>query len=182
MLFRSPHQSSVFPRMLRAALFLGALLPVSSTANGQARTGTGAGDAIERLQAMQPQPARTRVLVMATFHMKQLGDAFQPAMLDSLIGRLERFRPDSICIETLPGTRVQELELRKDAGPLYADVLDGFASKHLTLGKQALDVLGTTPQSAMRKVREMLVGARAAGPAKMTPAQRATLALWMLAA
>jgi hypothetical protein len=119
---------------------------------------------------------------MATFHLREIADAFKPAMLDGLIERLERYRPDAIGIETLPGSRVQELELRKDAGPLYVDLLAGFAARHLKTGHQALDVLGTTPQAAMRKVRELLAVAPASGPGKRTPTQRAELALWMLAA
>ncbi len=149
---------------------------------GQERPAAGSSDAISRLKAIQPESSRTRVLVMGTFHLRQITDAFKPTMLDGLIERLERFRPDAICIETLPGPRVQELELRKDAGPLYADVLENFAARHLKMGKQALAVLGTTPQAASRKVRELLASARALGPGKMTPPQRAELALWMLAA
>ncbi len=175
-------QCAAVRRLTSAAALFGALLMGFSLAAGQERPVAGSSDAIARLKAIQPGSSRTRVLVMATFHLRQIADAFRPAMLDSLIEGLERFRPDSICIETLPGARVQELELRKDAGSLYADLLDNFAARHLKMGKPALEVLGTTPQAAMRKVRELLASARALGHGKMTPTQRATLALWMLAA
>lgn len=175
-------QTGAFRRIMNAVALFGALLMGSAFAGGQERQAAGSSAAISRLQAIQPESSRTRVLVLATFHLRQIADSLKPAMLDGLIERLERFRPDSICIEALPGPRVQELELRKDAGPLYADVLEGFAARHLKMGKQALGILGTTPPAAARKVRELLASARALGPGKMTPPQRATLALWMLAA
>ena len=182
MFIRNRRQSAAVRRISNAVALFGALLMGFAFAVGQERPAAGPSDAISRLKAIQPESSRTRVLVMATFHLRQISDALKPDMLDGLIERLERFRPDSICIETLPGPRVQELELRKDAGPLYTDLLEGFAARHLKMGKQALDVLGTTPQLAMRKVRELLASARALGPGKMTPPQRAGLALWMLAA
>lgn len=182
MFIRNRRRSAAVRRITNAAALFGALLMGFAFATGQERQAAGSSDAISRLKALQPASSRTRVLVMATFHLRHIADSLTPAMLDGLIERLERFRPDSICIETLPGPRVQELELRKDAGPIYADVLEGFASRHLTMGKRALDALGTTPQAAVRKVRELLASARALGPGKMTPPQRTRLALWMLAA
>jgi hypothetical protein len=153
-----------------------------SLASGQENGGAKREDAISRLKAIQPESSRTRVLVLATFHLRQIADTFKPDMLDRLMPRLEQFWPDAICIETLPGSRVQELDLRRDAGPLYVELLDGFAARHIKMGKQALDVLRTTPQKAAAKVRELLAPARASSPGEMAPGERAVLALWMLAA
>jgi len=138
--------------------------------------------AVDRLQALQPEADRTRVLVLATFHLRQIAETFSPGMLDDLVSRLEKFRPDAVCVEALPGSRVQELALRRDAGPLYGEVLDGFAARHLGLGKRAMDLLQTAPEAASAKVRELLRAARASGSGHMSPGDRAGLALWMLAA
>ncbi|MDD8026886.1 MAG: hypothetical protein PHI34_10245, partial [Acidobacteriota bacterium] len=140
-------------------------------------------DPIARLQAIQPRDARTRVLVLGTFHLRQIEKTFQPGMLDRLATALEGFRPDAICVETLPGARVREYELRREAGLLYGEVLDGFAKTHLKLGKPALGLLGTTQEAARNKVQEILRTARAnAGPGSLSVEARANLILWMLAA
>lgn len=165
-----------------ASAFFGILVITAFVLFGQNREGIERKEAIFHLQAIQPEFARTRILVLATFHLKQIAETFKPGMLDSLVSRLEKFRPDVICIETLPGSRVQEIELRQDAGPLYADLLNGFASAHLKMGKPALDLLRTTPQAAAIKVRELLAAAGTAQPRKLAPGERASLALWMLAA
>ncbi len=153
-----------------------------SPANGRAQPGADTSDPIARLAAIQPVQARTRVLVLGTFHLREIAKQFQPAMLDRLLPVLQRFRPGAICVETLPGARVRELDLRRDAGPLYADILSSFANGHQKLGKPACALLNTTPEKASVKVRELLAAARAAGPGKTSPGDRATLALWMLAA
>ncbi len=138
---------------------------------------------IARLQAIQPREAQTRVLVLGTFHLRQIEKQFQPGMMDRLAAALESFRPDAICIETIPGTRVREYELRREAGSLYGEVLDGFAKRHLKLGKQACDLLKTTQEPARKKVQEILRGARSgAGQGSLSVEARANLILWMLAA
>ncbi len=137
--------------------------------------------AIDGLRAVQAEPLRTRVLVLATFHIRQLAKTFKPELLDALVAKLEAFEPSAVCVESLPGARVRELDFRRAAGPLYAEVLDGFAAVHLKLGRQALDLLGTTPEAAAVKVRELLSTARKANDRRLAPEARASLALWMLA-
>ena len=151
-------------------------------AGAQASSPAGADDAIARLAAIQPVSARTEVLVLGTFHLRQIAKEFKPAMLDRLLPLLQRFHPDAICVETLPGARVRELELRRDAGPLYAEILSSFGNAHRKLGTPACELLRTTPEKASAKVRSLLAAARAAGPRAMSAGERATLALWMLAA
>ena len=151
-------------------------------ASAQASSPAGADDAIARLAAIQPAAARTEVLVLGTFHLRQIANEFKPAMLDRLLPLLQRFHPDAICVETLPGARVRELELRRDAGPLYADILSSFGNAQRKLGTPACELLRTTPEKASAKVRSLLAAARAAGPRAMSAGERATLALWMLAA
>ncbi len=163
-----------------AALALSALA-FSRALPAQARETAGPANATAQLKSLVPESARTRVLVLATFHLRQIAETFKPAMLDGIVSRLEAFKPDAICIETLPGSRIQEYEARREAGPLYPEVLDGFGATHLKLGKMALARLGTTPGAAFAKVRELLAAVRAKS-GNTTPDERASLALWMAAA
>lgn len=141
-------------------------------------------DPIGRLQALQSPDNRTRVLVLGTSHLRQIDKAFQPRMLNRLTDVLEGFRPQAVCIESLPGTRVREYELRREAGSLYGDVLDGFAKTHLKLGKTAQEILKTTQEAARKKVQDILRAGRTnPGTGETAPSlSRAEIALWMLAA
>lgn len=139
-------------------------------------------DAIGALRSSQPASARTQVLVLSTFHLGQVRQEFKPEMLDSLLAKLQGFRPDAICIESLPGARVREFDLRREAGSIYKDVLDGFASTHLRLAKAATPLANVTPEAAALKVTELLASQARTKPEERTPEHRATLALWMSAA
>jgi hypothetical protein len=157
-----------------------ALVPLAGPVEGS--PGAVPADPIAALAAVQPPQVRTRVLVLGTFHLREIAEEFKPSMLDRLLPVLQGFRPDAICVETLSGTRVRELELRRDAGPLVGQVVDDFAAAHVKLGKRACEVLGTSPEKAAVRVREMFAATRAAGAGKRSPEERAALALWMLAA
>jgi hypothetical protein len=138
-------------------------------------------DAIASLQALQPASARTRVLVLATFHLGQIKKEFKAGMLDRLIAELAAFRPDAICIECLPGARVREFELRKEAGPLYGDLLESFGKRHLDLARAALPVVKVSAETAAAMEAELVSGLTGHQPVERTAA-RASLALWMAAA
>jgi hypothetical protein len=166
-----------------ACMILGAaVLACTMNSLGQSGGTSNPAEPLRRLQSLQPEKARTRILVLATFHLRTIDKRFRPGMLDGLVAALEKFKPDAICIESLPGPRVHELELRRDAGPLYGEILDGFAKEHLDLGKPALDLLKSTPPAAVNKVRELLAAIREMKPSERTPEVRTELALWMLAA
>jgi len=173
---------------LAAFFFIGCSFAVSDLPRPQPQVPSGgmaprtARDAIGSLRSLQPEAARTRILVLATFHLSQIRKEFEPAMLDSLLAKLQGFRPDAVCIESLPGVRVRELELRQEAGPLYKDVLDGFASRHISLAKLALPLVKATPEAAALKVGELLSSLARTKPGERTPEAHATLALWMAAA
>ena len=173
------------PRVSRSARPAAALVAILAWARptlaAEVQPSAPVADPIAALAAVQPPAARTRVLVMGTFHLRQIEKEFRPAMLDRVVAALERFRPDAICVETLPGVRVREMELRRDAGPLVAQVLDDFGGAHVKLGTRACQALGTTPEKAAARVRDMLAAARVGG--KPTgPDERAALAMWLLAA
>ncbi len=139
-------------------------------------------DAIAALQALQPPAQRTRVLILATFHLRQIEKEFKPAMLDRLIAELEAYHADAICVENLPGPRVRELELRKEAGPLYRDVVDGFGRRHLDLARAALPAVKVSPEAAASKAVELASALAQMKPEERTAGARTTLALWMAAA
>lgn len=139
-------------------------------------------DAVASLRALQPPAARTRVLVLATFHLSQIQKEFKSAMVDRLIAELAAFRPDAICIEILPGPRVRELELRKDAGPLYVEVLDTFAKRHRDLALAAQPAVKVSPEAAGLRETELISALARLRPEERTAQHRAALALWMAAA
>jgi hypothetical protein len=174
------------PRPFKPGLPASALFAIFAAsvalAFGQTSGQTEQKNAIVRLQAIQPEAKRTHVLILATFHLRQVAKGFQPDWLDKLTRRLEGYNPKAICIESLSGPRVRELELRKEAGPLYTELLDGFAGAHLGMGKRALEFLETTPEAAMAEVRDRLDKIQSKEPDNIPAGQRADLALWMLAA
>jgi len=139
-------------------------------------------DAIASLQALQPSAARTRVLFLATFHLRQIKKEFKPAMLDRLIAELAAFRPDAVCVESLPGARVREFELRKEAGPLYGDLLESFGKRHRDLARAALPVVKASPEAAALREAELVSALSQLRPEERAAQARASLALWMAAA
>jgi hypothetical protein len=163
------------------AVLAGTLALTPRTVRAQASPPAVAPDPIAGLAAIQPTDERTKVLVLGTFHLRHIENEFKPAILDRLLATLQAFRPDAICVETLPGARARELELRRDAGPLYAQVADDFGGAHIKLGKRACEVLGTTPEKAVVRCRERLAALRS-GAGKPGAGDRAALAMWMLAA
>lgn len=181
---------SLFHRKAAGFLVLGLFCAVAAAADGRSISAPDSQDAVRtpdpivRLQALQSPDSRTRVLILGTSHLRQIDKAFQPRMLDRLAAVLEGFGPQAICIESLPGARVREYELRREAGSLYGEVLDSFAKTHLRLGQAARNILKTTQEAARKKVQDALRAGRAiskAGEAAFSPS-RAELALWMLAA
>jgi hypothetical protein len=64
--------------------------------------------------------AKAKVLVLGTIHLNRLGPQFNPASLDSVLGRLAAFSPDIITIETESGEEC-DLAARHPAkyGPDY---------------------------------------------------------------
>lgn len=92
---------------------------------------------LARLQAIRPVTERTQVLVLGTFHLSELGKAFQPSMVESLLKQLETFKPDVIAVEDRPGAWIHEMELRAKATDIHPMLLDDFAQPHLDQGHEA---------------------------------------------
>jgi hypothetical protein len=102
-------RSLSFPLLLRGQALVAILAVFLPLASCREVKGPVPEDAVDRLKALQPESARTRILILATFHLAQQAEAFTPDLLDGLVDRLAAFRPDAICVEALPGSRVQEL-------------------------------------------------------------------------
>ncbi len=108
----------------------------------------------------------TRILVLGTFHLRQIKDRFDPAYLDSLIERLAAFHPAAIAVESLAGDFISSLEGQSRKTPTVQDLLDRFAGKQRTLGHAAQALLRTDPFLAAAEVEKEL----AAGEIQDRPA------------
>jgi hypothetical protein len=116
----------------------------------------------------------TRILVLATFHLRQIKDRFDPAFLDAVVERLAAFHPAAIAVESLPGDFISSLEGQGQKSPLVQDLLDRFAARQRTLGHDAHNRLRTDPVLAAAQVEKRF----GAGPIQDRPA----LVMWLLAA
>lgn len=83
---------------------------------------------------------RTAILVLATIHLSELGDVVTPGRLASLLEVLERYNPDMIAVEQLPGWVVRFME----GNPAYAGVIEQFAQPTVEHGRMAQRILGLT--------------------------------------
>lgn len=138
-------------------LILGLALPLAAQAQGSLA-------GLDRDMA----GARSQVLVLGTVHLSQLPKTFNPAALEGVLQRLEKFKPDIITIESLPGEEC-DLAARQPAkyGPDYCGSTD--AAKAAT---------GLDLTAAIAAVRNTLK----TWPAQPSPAQRRHLAALFLAA
>ncbi len=118
-----------------------------------------------RLQHLVPEAERTQVLVLGTFHLREVQARFQPAMVEPLLQRLEAFRPDVVAVEALPGPHIHELELRSKATPIHEVLLDQFAEASLALGHEAQALLQL----------DMVQASRALAAQKGVPSEPAAL-------
>jgi len=117
---------------------------------------------------------RTGILVLATFHLAQLGDRFQISLLDSIVDKLLLFKPAAIAVESLPGDVISVMETRQKDSPLFQEILETFAETHLSLGHKAQALLGMDRiQAASEVERYVQIG---------TPPDRLKTILTMLAA
>lgn len=117
------------------------------------------------LDKLSPAAERTQVMVLGTFHMRELEGRFRPSMVNALLDRLAAFKPDVVAVETLPGPFIHELELRRDATSIHAELLDGFAGTQLALGHEAQSLLKT----------DMIAASKAAAAPTPRPADSSAL-------
>jgi len=118
------------------------------------------------LQRQVPEAERTQVLVLGTFHFREIKAQFQPALVEPLLRQLEAFKPDVVAVEALPGACIHELELRAKATSIHEEVLGQFAKTPLDLGHEA---------QALLKL-DMIQASRALAGSKAMPADPMALA------
>lgn len=109
---------------------------------------------LNQLKTLAAGHEPTRLMILGVFHIREMGDRFHSSMMQSLISKLEHFKPDLIAVEVLSGDRIHELELRSDATAIHQELLNGFASIQLELGHPAQEQLGLGMIQAARKLGE----------------------------
>ena len=126
---------------------------------------------------------KTQILILGTFHFRQLGEGFRPDMVDSLIAALEKYKPDVIAVESPPGCLIDKLKNRMDDSSLVSDVLNSFAGKHLRLGEAAQKQLDISYAEAERSYQKFLSEiSDDTKSSQMSVSARCRLVLVMLAA
>lgn len=105
---------------------------------------------LARLQGLVPEAGRTQVLVLGTFHFREIKAQFQPSLVEPLLRQLEAFKPDVVAVEALPGAYIHDLELRAKATSVHEEVLDQFAKTPLELGREAQALLNLDMMQAAK--------------------------------
>ena len=131
--------------------------------------GTPAYDPRHYKSAIAGKPAQ--VLVLGSPHLAQLPNKLDPALLEPLLARLQRFRPQVITVEGLSGEECDTLRRFKNQH-------DGAAADYCAPQDEVEKVTGLSVPAAYDEVDRTL----AAWPTDPTPAQRRRLAMLFLAA
>jgi len=129
---------------------VGIALLLLGLAHGQAQTP--APSPLLRMRGMIADSEKTQVMILGTFHFREVKSRFRPEMVEAVLHLLEQFRPDAIAVEKLPGSRIHELELRSAATEVHADLLSNFAADQLDLGHRAQELLGEDAIRATKTV------------------------------
>lgn len=96
---------------------------------------------------------RTQVMVLATPHLRAMGDDFQPQYLDRLLNILQKYNPDRIAVEHLTPEQIhQMLQDRKNFDP----ILQQFVGKSITISQQARETLKTDWETALTKAQDIV--------------------------
>ncbi|WAC25227.1 DUF5694 domain-containing protein [Blastomonas sp. SL216] len=153
--------------ILNALLIVAAALP--ALANAQSAVGTPAFDP-KSLRGTQAGPI-TQVLTIGSAHLSELEKKPTPAELDSLLDKLEAFRPVIITHEGLSGEQCDQVERYKAR---YAGIFDDYCRGTAEVEKST----GLTVPQAMEAIETTLKS----WPASPSAAQRRKLASLFLAA
>ncbi len=95
---------------------------------------------------------KTQILVLASTHLETLTEGFSPRLLDTLVGKLAAYKPDVIAVENLSPDLVAMME---SEGGFYAEIIERFASKRLTLAARAQGVLGLERRAAKEEGKRL---------------------------
>lgn len=92
----------------------------------------------------------TEVSIVGTSHLASLKP--NVAQTEAVVGQLTRFKPSLICIEAMPGDRIEAL-LRSPEQ--FGDLLSGFAPDAVRLGPEQQARLSLSASAARRKARSL---------------------------
>ena len=115
---------------------------------------------------------KTQLLVLASAHLETL-ETFSPRFLNTLIGKLEAYKPDVIAVENLSPDLVAMMAFE---GGFYTEIVERFASRRLTLATKAQGVLGLERRAAKEEGKR-LAAKREAEPLELTESVRLVLSL-----
>ncbi|MEG0183632.1 MAG: DUF5694 domain-containing protein [Stenotrophomonas sp.] len=151
---------------------LTAVLLFASCCSGVQAADTGFRPSFHPDQLKGPPVGRpNEVLVLGTAHLSSLPDSFQPAMLEPLLQRLARWRPEAIATENLSGLQCDFMRRNRAR---YTDSIASYCfDTDAARAATGLDV-----PDANAEMERLL----AAWPATATAAQRRHLAAVFLAA
>lgn len=116
---------------------------------------------------------KTQILVLASAHLETLTEGFSPRSLDTLLGKLELYKPDAIAVENLSPDLVAMLE---PEGGIYTEIVQKFAPKRLALATKAQEQLGLERLQAKAEAKK-LSARRDAASLELTESVRLVLSL-----
>ncbi len=126
-----------------------------------------------------PRAERTQILVLAGPHLESMLDQqVDLGLLDPLLAALERFAPDLIAIERLPGETV---DAWLQASPRYDAMLNSFAPKARRVGGAAQKAAGLTYQEALTEGENLIQSMMRSKEAVVESSLRARAALLLAA-
>lgn len=117
-----------------------------------AAAGAAASESLASLRKGVPRSERTQVVILGTFHHREIRESFRPELVEGLLDRLADFRPDAVAVEALPPEEVRKLAREMGATSVHQEVADTFASTMLELGRAAQEVLGVDALEAARQL------------------------------
>lgn len=119
--------------------------------------GPDAGAGTSPLSTDLPDSSKTKVFVLASTHLSDVADQFEPSALDSLVAALDAFRPAAIAVERLPGRQVAAMERW---GGRLKEVNRSFAGTMLHHGHLIRERTGWTWSKANQRADSLLTLAR----------------------
>jgi hypothetical protein len=98
------------------------------------------------------------VLVLASEHLRALGENYDRSLLTPLIEGLERFGPDAVAVEALPPEEIARLagEAVANSDRTAAELLAAFAEDAARYGREAQESLGLSRAEASGRADSML--------------------------
>jgi hypothetical protein len=95
-----------------------------------------------------PDSTARKVFVLGTPHLSAFSDRFEPSMVDSLITLLDRFGPDAIGIEKIPGRQAAAMERWGATGTRLCSSLQETSCITATRSNGRPDGAGARPTAA----------------------------------